>query len=136
MFQMYRNNFKSIIRLNGLISYELRSLLNNHYSCKPRIVINSERNVNLQSMFNPTSQQCRYLSVTSSSSSMDENEYEEIADETLDNLSEKLEYFLDKLEDKTYDIMLNVNISFLNKFNMFNLPFVFPEWCNHFGIGK
>ncbi|KAI2798785.1 hypothetical protein RDWZM_007259 [Blomia tropicalis] len=58
-------------------------------------------------MFNPTSQQCRYLSVTSSSSSMDENEYEEIADETLDNLSEKLEYFLDKLEDKTYDIMLN-----------------------------
>ncbi|KAH9400615.1 hypothetical protein TYRP_002185 [Tyrophagus putrescentiae] len=43
----------------------------------------------------------------SADSFIDESAYEDVADETLDVLAEKLEVFLDQLEDKSYDIVFN-----------------------------
>lgn len=45
----------------------------------------------------------------SADSFIDESAYEDVADETLDVLAEKLEVFLDQLEDKSYDIVFNVS---------------------------
>ena len=41
---------------------------------------------------------------------LNENAYEEFADNTLDDLNEKLEVFLDQLENKNYDITYNVRL--------------------------
>lgn len=45
----------------------------------------------------------------SGDSFIDENAYEDVADETLDILADKFETFLDQLEDKSYDIVFNVS---------------------------
>lgn len=58
----------------------------------------------------------------SGDSFIDENTYEDVADETLDTLADKLEAFLDQLEDKSYDIVFNVR-SFVFRFLLTNYFF-------------
>lgn len=89
----------------------LRHLHCNNSSASNRIGFANANSNHLQISFSRTWQ--NYINISSkrtlsADSFIDEHAYEDVADETLDFLADKLEAFLDQLEDKSYDIVFNV----------------------------
>lgn len=98
----------SIIRLKSLSSLlSIYIAANNRNVYRSRITLNIYQN---HTTFN------RWLS-SSSSQEFDEKTYEQIANKTLNDLNDRFEHFLDRIDDKNCDITFNVRRILLSNFH-------------------